>query len=269
MWSPVLTTGWHKQVLFTNQWAAQVHTVWLQPKILWDCKFSFLQHFLFFKRKPLNPILASNVVLSAVERTCLAWIAFPVERSRYKQVAHISYFLCLWSNECAKCEIPLPDHQVTETEEAAPTSFPVEISREHVVAISSPRLCLLRVGRCRSKRSFYWTGKVDRRRICSHHLSDGDTQVSIVMLSWIIFNSFSLLNKMNDLICRCCTPNTPTTDATWRWVLINSEEWMFDGTFDGRCFEKNSCGGLFVVHTNDTVTNVALGACAFLSKVGK
>jgi len=50
-------------------------------------------------------------------------------------------------------------------------------------------------------------------------------------------------------ILRCCTPNTPTTDATWR------------------CFEKNSCGGLFVVHTNDTVTNVALGACAFLSKV--
>ena len=108
MWSPVLTTGWHKQVLFTNQWAAQVHTVWLQPKILWDCKVSFLQHFLFFKRKPLNPILASNVVLSAVERTCLAWIAFPVERSRYKQVAHNSYFLCLLSNECAKCEIPLP-----------------------------------------------------------------------------------------------------------------------------------------------------------------
>lgn len=50
-------------------------------------------------------------------------------------------------------------------------------------------------------------------------------------------------------ILRCCTPNTPTTDATWR------------------CFEKNSCGGLFVVHTNDTLTNIALGACAFLSKV--
>jgi len=50
-------------------------------------------------------------------------------------------------------------------------------------------------------------------------------------------------------ILRCCTPNTPTTDATWR------------------CFEKNSCGGLFVVHTNDTRTNIALGACAFLSKV--
>ena len=34
-----------------------------------------------------------------------------------------------------------------------------------------------------------------------------------------------------------------------------------------RCFEKNSCGGLFVVHSNDTRTNIALGACAFLSKV--
>ena len=124
---------------------------------------------------------------------------------------------------------PTPD-KVTETEEAAQTSFPGEISREHVVAISSPRLCLLRVGRCRSKRRFYWTGKVDRRRICSHHLSDGDTQVSIVMLSWIIFNSFPPLDKMNGFICRCCTPNTPTTDATWRWMLINSEEWMFDGT---------------------------------------
>lgn len=50
-------------------------------------------------------------------------------------------------------------------------------------------------------------------------------------------------------ILRCCTPNTPTTDATWR------------------CFEKNSCGGLFVVHTNDTETNITLGACAFLSKI--
>jgi len=50
-------------------------------------------------------------------------------------------------------------------------------------------------------------------------------------------------------ILRCCTPDTPTTNATWR------------------CFEKNSCGGLFVVHSNDTRTNLALGACAFLSKV--
>ena len=55
MWSPVLTTGWHKQVLFTNQWAAQVHTVWLQPKILWDCKFSFLHHFLFSITSRLIP----------------------------------------------------------------------------------------------------------------------------------------------------------------------------------------------------------------------
>jgi hypothetical protein len=47
-------------------------------------------------------------------------------------------------------------------------------------------------------------------------------------------------------ILRCCSPNTPTTDATWR------------------CFEKNSCGGLFAVQTR---TNNALGACAFLSKV--
>jgi len=50
-------------------------------------------------------------------------------------------------------------------------------------------------------------------------------------------------------ILRCCSPDTPTTDATWR------------------CFEKNNCGGLFVVHSNDTRTNIALGACAFLSKV--
>merc|ERR1719367_607723 len=52
-------------------------------------------------------------------------------------------------------------------------------------------------------------------------------------------------------ILRCCTPNTPTTNATWR------------------CFEKNSCGGLFVVHDkNDTdQNNIALGACAFLSQV--
>merc|ERR1712233_198465 len=52
-------------------------------------------------------------------------------------------------------------------------------------------------------------------------------------------------------ILRCCTPDTPTTNATWR------------------CFEKNSCGGLFVVHDkNDTDrNNIALGACAFLSQV--
>jgi hypothetical protein len=49
-------------------------------------------------------------------------------------------------------------------------------------------------------------------------------------------------------ILRCCSPNTPTTDATWR------------------CFEKNSCGGLFAVQTR---SNNALGACAFLSKVEK
>jgi len=53
-------------------------------------------------------------------------------------------------------------------------------------------------------------------------------------------------------ILRCCTPDTPTTNATW-----------------SRCFEKNSCGGLFVVHDkNDTDrNNIALGACAFLSQV--
>jgi len=50
-------------------------------------------------------------------------------------------------------------------------------------------------------------------------------------------------------ILRCCAPDTPTTDATWR------------------CFEKNNCGGLFVVHSNATRTNMALGACAFFSKV--
>jgi len=52
-------------------------------------------------------------------------------------------------------------------------------------------------------------------------------------------------------ILRCCTPDTPTTNATWR------------------CFEKNSCGGLFVVHDkNDTDrNNIDLGACAFLSQV--
>merc|ERR1712243_478750 len=51
-------------------------------------------------------------------------------------------------------------------------------------------------------------------------------------------------------ILRCCTPDTPTTNATWR------------------CFEKN-CGGLFVVHDkNDTdQNNIDLGACAFLSQV--
>jgi len=53
-------------------------------------------------------------------------------------------------------------------------------------------------------------------------------------------------------ILRCCTPKTPTTDATWR------------------CFEKNNCGGLFVVHEiNDNNNNAepSLGACAYLSKV--
>jgi len=52
-------------------------------------------------------------------------------------------------------------------------------------------------------------------------------------------------------ILRCCTPDTPTTNATWR------------------CFEKNSCGGLFVVHSKDDTDqdNISLGACAFLSKV--
>jgi len=52
-------------------------------------------------------------------------------------------------------------------------------------------------------------------------------------------------------ILRCCTPKTPTTDATWR------------------CFEKNNCGGLFVVHEiNDNNNNAepSLGACAYLSK---
>merc|ERR1712212_544748 len=53
-------------------------------------------------------------------------------------------------------------------------------------------------------------------------------------------------------ILRCCTPKTPTTDATWR------------------CFEKNNCGGLFVVHEiNDNNNNAepSLGACAYLAKV--
>merc|ERR1712233_87869 len=59
----------------------------------------------------------------------------------------------------------------------------------------------------------------------------------------------SAVTTCQTAILRCCTPDTPTTNATWR------------------CFEKNSCGGLFVVHSNDTRTNIALGACAFLSKV--
>merc|ERR1712198_780623 len=59
----------------------------------------------------------------------------------------------------------------------------------------------------------------------------------------------SAVTTCQTAVLRCCTPDTPTTNATWR------------------CFEKNSCGGLFVVHSNDTRTNIALGACAFLSKV--
>merc|ERR1712233_304165 len=59
----------------------------------------------------------------------------------------------------------------------------------------------------------------------------------------------SAVTTCQTAILRCCTPDTPTTNATWRG------------------FEKNSCGGLFVVHSNDTRTNIALGACAFLSKV--
>merc|ERR1712130_166317 len=62
-------------------------------------------------------------------------------------------------------------------------------------------------------------------------------------------NMISAVTTCQTAILRCCTPDTPTTNATWR------------------CFEKNSCGGLFVVHSNDTRTNIALGACAFLSKV--
>lgn len=56
------------------------------------------------------------------------------------------------------------------------------------------------------------------------------------------------LSLCEEAILRCCTPNQPATKATWR------------------CFEANSCEGLFTVHS--TIKRQApQGACNYYSKV--